>query len=270
MDAVTALRRVAFLLERTQAATYRVKAFRTAASAVQDMGDGELADRLAHGSLEAVRGIGPRTAEVIRQAHSGATPDYLDRLEREASRPLAQGGETLLAALRGDCHTHSDWSDGGSPVEEMGRTAAELGHEWTVLTDHSPRLTVANGLSPERLRRQLDVVAELNERWAPFRLLTGIECDILPDGSLDQEPDLLERLDVVVVSVHSKLRRSGCWPQCAGRTRTCSGTARGVCWADGGARSRCSTRTRSSPPARSRGRPWRSTAVPSGSIRPAT
>nr|WP_202504636.1 PHP domain-containing protein [Streptomyces sp. SID4912] len=206
VDAVTALRRVAFLLERTQAATYRVKAFRTAASAVQDMGDGELADRLAHGSLEAVRGIGPRTAEVIRQAHSGATPDYLDRLEREASRPLAQGGETLLAALRGDCHTHSDWSDGGSPVEEMGRTAAELGHEWTVLTDHSPRLTVANGLSPERLRRQLDVVAELNERWAPFRLLTGIECDILPDGSLDQEPDLLERLDVVVVSVHSKLR----------------------------------------------------------------
>ncbi|MFD4665718.1 PHP domain-containing protein [Streptomyces halstedii] len=206
MDAVTALRRVAFLLERTQAATYRVKAFRTAASAVQDMGDGELADRLAHGSLEAVRGIGPRTAEVIRQAHSGAAPDYLDRLEREASRPLAQGGETLLAALRGDCHTHSDWSDGGSPVEEMGRTAAELGHEWTVLTDHSPRLTVANGLSPERLRRQLDVVAELNERWAPFRLLTGIECDILPDGSLDQEPDLLERLDVVVVSVHSKLR----------------------------------------------------------------
>jgi hypothetical protein len=70
----------------------------------------------------------------------------------------------------------------------MGRTAARLGHEWAVLTDHSPRLTVARGLSPERLREQLAVVAELNERWAPFRLLTGIECDILDDGSLDQEP----------------------------------------------------------------------------------
>jgi putative hydrolase len=65
---------------------------------------------------------------------------------------------------------------------------------------------VARGLSPERLRDQLDVVAALNETWAPFRLLTGIECDILDDGSLDQEPELLDRLDVVVVSVHSKLR----------------------------------------------------------------
>ncbi|MFH9469573.1 PHP domain-containing protein [Streptomyces clavifer] len=206
MEASSTLRRIAFLLERSQAATYRVKAFRTAAEAVDAMGGDELADRVAHGSLEAVRGIGPRTAEVIRDSLTGATPRYLQRLEDEASVPLARGGESLLAALRGDCHTHSDWSDGGSPIEEMGRTAAELGHEWAVLTDHSPRLSVANGLSPERLRRQLDVVAELNEQWAPFRLLTGIECDILPDGSLDQEDELLERLDVVVVSVHSKLR----------------------------------------------------------------
>ncbi|MGW4234698.1 PHP domain-containing protein [Streptomyces sp. NPDC004980] len=206
MKAAGALRRIAFLLERSQAATYRVKAFRTAAASVDAMSEGELADRVAGGSLESVRGIGPRTAEVIRESLNGATPRYLERLEEKASEPLTRGGESLLASLRGDCHTHSDWSDGGSPIKEMGRTAAELGHEWTVLTDHSPRLTVANGLSPERLRRQLDVVAELNERWAPFRLLTGIECDILPDGSLDQEPELLERLDVVVVSVHSKLR----------------------------------------------------------------
>ncbi|NEA46478.1 PHP domain-containing protein, partial [Streptomyces sp. SID10815] len=131
---------------------------------------------------------------------------YLRTLEQEAGRPLARGGEALRALLRGDCHLHSDWSDGGSPIAAMGRAAAALGHEWAVLTDHSPRLTVARGLSPQRLREQLDVVAELNETWAPFRLLTGIECDILDDGSLDQEPELLERLDVVVVSVHSKLR----------------------------------------------------------------
>jgi putative hydrolase len=78
-----------------------------------------------------------------------------------------------------------------------------------VLTDHSPRLTVANGLSAERLRRQLEVVAELNVELAPFRILTGIEVDILTDGSLDQDPDLLSTLDVVVASVHSALRMPG-------------------------------------------------------------
>ncbi|WP_031090149.1 PHP domain-containing protein [Streptomyces sp. NRRL S-15] len=206
MDAADALRRIAFLLERSQAATYRVKAFRTAADAIGAMDAAEVAERVEHGSLERVRGIGPKSAKVIREAVEGATPGYLEALEEEASAPLVQGGEALLAALRGDCHMHSDWSDGGSPIAEMGRTAIELGHEWAVLTDHSPRLTVANGLSTERLLDQLSVVAGLNERWAPFRLLTGIECDILEDGSLDQHPDVLERLDVVVVSVHSKLR----------------------------------------------------------------
>src|SRR6185369_2163996 len=102
------------------------------------------------------------------------------------------------------------------PIDEMARTAIELGHEYLVLTDHSPRLTVARGLTADRLRRQLDVVAALNEELGKlvaaaglptsFRILTGIEVDILQDGSLDQEDKLLERLDVVVASVHSKLR----------------------------------------------------------------
>ena len=106
---------------------------------------------------------------------------------------------------KGDLHVHSNWSDGSAPIEEMMLAARELGHEYCALTDHSPRLKVANGLSPERLRKQLEVIDELRETVAPMRILTGIEVDILEDGSLDQEPELLERLDVVVASVHSKL-----------------------------------------------------------------
>ncbi|RVU28167.1 PHP domain-containing protein [Streptomyces antnestii] len=207
MEPVEALERVAFLLERTLAPPYRAGAFRTAAQVLGALPDGEVAERAAAGTLESLKGVGPKTAQVVREALAGEVPAYLEHLESEgAAAPLAEGGERLRALLRGDCHLHSDWSDGGSPVEEMGRAAIALGHEWAVLTDHSPRLTVARGLSPERLREQLAVVAELNARWAPFRLLTGIECDILADGSLDQEPELLDELDLVVVSVHSKLR----------------------------------------------------------------
>ena len=201
-----ALRRVAFLLERAREETYRVKAYRTAADALAALPDDEVAARAAAGTLTELKGVGPKTAAVAAQAAAGAVPDYLATLEAAADGPVSTGGAGLRALLRGDLHTHSDWSDGGSPVEEMARTARDLGHEYVVQTDHSPRLTVANDLSPERLRRQLDLVAEVNERLAPFRLLAGIEVDILDDGALDQSDELLGRLDVVVASVHSKLK----------------------------------------------------------------
>ena len=206
LDPVDALRRVAFLLERAREETYRVKAYRAAADALAALPVDEVAARAAAGTLTELKGVGPKTAAVAAQAAAGTVPDYVATLEAAADGPVTTGGTALRALLRGDLHTHSDWSDGGSPVEEMARTARDLGHEYVVLTDHSPRLTVANGLSPERLRRQLDLVAEVNERLAPFRLLAGIEVDILDDGSLDQSDELLGRLDVVVASVHSKLK----------------------------------------------------------------
>lgn len=207
MDPVNVLRQIALHLERSGEPSYRVRAFRNAAAVAADLPDGELDRRVAQGTLTELSGIGKTTAGVITEAVHGQEPAYLTDLESRGAPGIPDGGP-LQAALRGDCHTHSDWSDGGSSIEEMAQAARALGHEYLVLTDHSPRLTVANGLSAERLRRQLDVVAECGERLAPLRVLTGIEVDILDDGALDQDPELLERLDVVVASVHSKLRMS--------------------------------------------------------------
>lgn len=201
-----ALRRIAFHLERTGAPTYRVRAFRRAAATVDATSPAELDRRVGAGTLTDLAGIGPATAAVITQAAAGQQPDYLARLIEESPVSEPTG---LRRALRGDCHTHSDASDGGSPVREMAQAARDLGHEWIALTDHSPRLTVANGLSAERLEAQIDLVANLNAELAPFTVLPGIEVDILEDGSLDQRDDLLGRLDVVVASVHSKLRMPG-------------------------------------------------------------
>ena len=203
MDPVAALREIAFYKDRAREDTRRVMAYRNAADVVELLDD---AQRDKHGranSWQTLPGVGPKTAKVIAQAWAGHEPDTLVEL-RSAASDL--GGGEVRAALRGDLHLHSNWSDGSAPIDEMMATAKALGHEYCALTDHSPRLTVANGLSPERLRKQLDVIDELRDRYAPMRILTGIEVDILDDGTLDQEPELLERLDVVVASVHSKLK----------------------------------------------------------------
>lgn len=205
-DPAADLRRIAFLLEVASEPTFRVRAFRSAAVLVEEAAPGELADRARRGTLRELPGIGEVLARTIAESLRGEEPVYLRRLEATGGQPIAELGAELRSALRGDCHVHSDWSDGGSPIHEMAEAAMGLGHEYMVLSDHSPRLTVANGLTAERLERQLDEVARLNGELAPFRILTGIEVDILSDGGLDQEPALLARLDLVVGSVHSELR----------------------------------------------------------------
>ena len=205
MDPAAALDRIVYLLDRDLAEGQKVRAFARARDVVEATDPGELAALHAAGKLTDLAGIGPTTGRVIAEALAGGTPAYLAKLEDETVVPVGEGGE-LRTALRGDCHTHSTWSDGGAPIAKMAHTALALGHEYMVLTDHSPRLTVAHGLTAERLRAQLEEVRALNEDLAPFRILTGIEVDILEDGALDQTEDILAELDVVVASVHSKLR----------------------------------------------------------------
>ena len=210
-DAVADLRRIAFLLERAHESTYRVRAFRTAAAVLDRRQPDELAALVRTGELVRLKGVGEVTARCVAESVAGAEPDYLQKLEAVEQPPLDAAAAQLRDRLRGDCHSHTDASDGGSPLREMVATARGLGHDYLVVTDHSPRLTVANGLSAERLRAQLEQVAEVNAELAAdegpgFRVLTGIEVDINEDGSLDQDPELLAELDLVVASVHSKLR----------------------------------------------------------------
>jgi putative hydrolase len=199
-----ALAEIAFRLERDRAEPFRIQAFRRAAAAIGESTEAELRARAADGRLARTKGIGGRSLEVVTQALAGGVPDYLQRLRDEAEGPASEAGRELLALLRGDLHTHSEWSDGTTPIEAMVDAAKVLGREYLALTDHSPNLKIANGLTAERLTEQLDVVASLD--GPGMRLLPGIEVDVLQDGTLDQEPALLDRLDVVVASLHSHLR----------------------------------------------------------------
>ena len=208
-----ALLRVIHCLDRALASPYKTRAFVRALEVVRETDPVELAERARDERLTELDGIGDSTAGVITEALAGVVPSYLRQIEAESQIELTDGGAAYRAALRGDCHLHSTWSDGGASIEAMAATAIDLGHEYMVLTDHSARLTVAHGLNEERLANQLAEIDRINDEIATaghsFRILTGMEVDILEDGALDLSPDMLGELDVVVASVHSKLRMDG-------------------------------------------------------------
>jgi putative hydrolase len=203
------LRRIAYTLEKVPDRRHQARAFGQAARTLAKLEASELRWRVETRTLDDLPGIGKTIAAVISDLMTKGETNYLDSVPPVVERKARLDGLAgrLMEALKGDCHVHSEWSDGAVPVEEMAVTAREIGHEYMVLTDHSPSLTIARGLSRERLESQLLLVEEINQAMKPFRILTGIECDILADGSLDQDEDILARLDVVVGSVHSKLRQ---------------------------------------------------------------
>ena len=207
MDPVAALTEIAELMAYKRDAGFRARAFSNAARAIRELGPDELTALAAANRLATIPGVGDKTAAVIAEALAGGVPAYLLELRTDAKADVATiEGRAMQQALRGDLHLHTDWSDGGDSLHAMAAAARELGHEYLAITDHSPRLKIANGLDAERLANQLDLIDEVNREHAPFRLLSGVEADILDDGALDGDPELLARLDVVVASVHSKLR----------------------------------------------------------------
>ena len=146
-----------------------------------------------------------------------------DQGEIEAALAGTLPGLVSLGDLRGDLHSHSDWSDGTHSIEVMAEAARRRGHSYQVLTDHSQSLAIARGLTPDRVEEQRTIIADLNARYAReeaegiappetppegFRLLHGCELEIRADGALDYEDDLLARFDLVVASVHVSRRQS--------------------------------------------------------------
>ncbi|MDP1417299.1 DNA polymerase/3'-5' exonuclease PolX [Peribacillus simplex] len=116
----------------------------------------------------------------------------------DANEPLIS-----LEAIKGDLHMHTTWSDGAHTIEEMIEACRAKGYRYMAITDHSQYLKVANGLTVERLREQKRIIHELNEKYADFTVLSGIEMDILPDGTLDYDDELLAEMDLVIASIHS-------------------------------------------------------------------
>jgi DNA polymerase (family 10) len=131
-----------------------------------------------------------------------------DRGEVQAAQKKKLPKLIELKDVRGDFHNHTDESDGDNTLEEMAEAAKGRGWSWFFSADHSPSLTIANGLKPDRLRRKQTAVKALNKKWPRFRVFTSSEVDILSDGKMDYSDDVLASLDCVIASVHSRFKQS--------------------------------------------------------------
>ena len=205
-DPVADLRRIAFLLERAHESTYRVRAFRGAAAALRARDRAELETLAMSGELRRLRGVGDVTARCVVESLAGEEPAYLSRLRETGGAELADAAADLRATLRGDCHSHTDASDGGSPLEEMVETARERGYEYVAITDHSATHGFGDDVPPDQLLRQVEHIRGLEIEG--ITVLAGTESNVLLDGSLDYDDSVLEQLDWVVASLHTSFRLS--------------------------------------------------------------
>ncbi|MBA3740082.1 MAG: DNA polymerase/3'-5' exonuclease PolX [Chloroflexi bacterium] len=149
--------------------------------------------------------LDPEEADVYGRLGLPWIPPEIREGDGEITAALAGKLPSLVTAddVRGDTHTHSNWTDGVDSIETMARAARDLGHEYIVLTDHSPSLGIARGLTPERVAEQRDEIARVNAELAPFRVLHGTELEIRADATLDYPDELLARFDVVIASIHT-------------------------------------------------------------------
>lgn len=209
MTPVEALAQAIHYLDRAREGGFKLRAYTRALDVLRGLPDGEVARRSQDGTLTDLDGIGDSIARLITDVVRTGTSPKLDELARTTSVTVSDAALPYRSALRGDCHVHTSWSDGSTSIDAMVATARSLGHEYIVITDHSARLTVAHGLDRERLLAQFEELDRVRARTTDITILSGMEVDILEDGSLDLDDDLLDRLDVVVASVHSKLRQDG-------------------------------------------------------------
>ena len=152
---------------------------------------GELPPRRTSSAVYAALGVPYLPPELREAPYDGPAPPLLEQ-----------------TSVRGDLHVHTTWSDGKATVLEMAQAAIALGYEYLAICDHTRSVRVVPGLDADDVRRQGEEIAAANEQLAPFRVLRGIECDILADGSLDLPDDVLEELDWVQASVHAGQRQS--------------------------------------------------------------
>ena len=200
------LAEIAYRLRQDPDQAFRSRAFSRAARTLhRDKPD--LAALNSEGKLQEIDGVGPGIAKVVKELIETGRSPYLERLREEhpAEGPI-EASRPVLTALRGDLHAHSDWSDGRATILDMARAARARGYQYLGITDHSPRITVVNGLGPARLAGQARDIAEAQARVEGLTILRGIEVDILEDGSLDLPDETLAGLDVVIASPHVKLR----------------------------------------------------------------